>query len=635
MINFLMAAILVMIVGHAIKVLRWRLFITVYEQPRTDMLLKTLACGHLINAIVPVRLGDIFRAFVSGRKLNNGFPLSIATVLVDLYLDSMVVGIAFVCFSFTPFSNDVMTKLAIVYGILLVVLSLGTWFCFRYNRFVKRIIRAVSSVFNNEIELQLLHISWSVISSIKDIFHKLNKWKLVVYSIGMWLAYFCSYYLFAGAVSQTGIDISSVQVFSTIFSSNCGKLLLESDWSSLGWNSFPLLLLEFMIFPLIIVYILSIIVEKYENGKGIVDKHYQSALPQLNNNDRLSFLENYFSGDNSDILKQYLEINQDVGILSDCSAGSNATTILCIDGQDTFYRKYAIGQDAYRLGEQVEWLRKYENTLPVAKVSRVKQGDNYYSYDMPYNVQAVGFFQFIHTMPFEKSWNILEQVLLDIHTKLHQSAESEQTVDKALCTAYVEDKAGKNLEIIKNGKYLKTLYEYDTLWINGKEYHNLSYYEDMLSVERLTDCFEKEACTNIHGDLTIENIICTRDGDKASYYLIDSNCGNDYKTASMDYGKLLQSLHGGYEFLSSVSTVQVEENRISFLLSHSMVYQKLYERYKQYLQKQFTEDMIQRIYLHEIIHFLRLMPYKMKKDSLKAVVFYAGLIMIMNDILEK
>jgi len=349
MINFLIAAIFVMIIGHAIKVLRWKLFITVYEQPRTDMLLKTLACGHLINAIVPVRLGDIFRAIVSGRKLKNGFPLSIATVLVDLYLDSMVVGIAFVSFSLFSISNDMITKLAIAYGILLVVLSLGTWLCFRYNRLVKRMIRYVSSIFNNEIELQLLHISWSVISSIKDIFHKLNKWKLAMYSVGMWLAYFGSYYFFAGAVSQTGINISGVQVFTTIFSSNCGRLLWESDWSSLGWNSFPLLLLGFMIFPLIIVYILSVIVKNYENKKGIEDRHYQSALPQLNNNDRLSFLENYFSGDNSDILKQYLEINKDVGILSDCSAGSYATTILCVDGKDTFYRKYAIGQDTYKL----------------------------------------------------------------------------------------------------------------------------------------------------------------------------------------------------------------------------------------------------------------------------------------------
>jgi len=273
--------------------------------------------------------------------------------------------------------------------------------------------------------------------------------------------------------------------------------------------------------------------------------------------------------------------------------------------------------------------------LPVTKVSRIKQGSDYYSYDMPYNVQAVGFFWFIHTAPFEKSWEILEQVLSDIHTKLHQPIENGLMTNRALCTAYVEDKVKKNIEIIKSGKYLKTLYEYKTIWINGKEYHNLSYYEDMLSASNLVKCLEEETCVNIHGDLTIENIICTRDGDKDRYYLIDPNCGTDYKVASMDYGKLLQSLHGGYEFLSSVSTVQIEDNKISFLLSYSTVYVKLYERYKQYLQQQFAEDMIQRIYLQEIIHFLRLMPYKMKKDSLKAVVFYAGLIIILNDILEK
>ena len=39
------------------------------------------------------------------------------------------------------------------------------------------------------------------------------------------------------------------------------------------------------------------------------------------------------------------------------------------------------------------------------------------------------------------------------------------------------------------------------------------------------------------------------------------------------------------------------------------------------------------IYYHEIIHWLRLMPYKIEKDGKRAFLFYAGMLMVMNDVL--
>ena len=38
------------------------------------------------------------------------------------------------------------------------------------------------------------------------------------------------------------------------------------------------------------------------------------------------------------------------------------------------------------------------------------------------------------------------------------------------------------------------------------------------------------------------------------------------------------------------------------------------------------------IFLHELIHWLRLMPYKINRDRKRAPMFFAGLLMVANDI---
>ncbi len=64
--------------------------------------------------------------------------------------------------------------------------------------------------------------------------------------------------------------------------------------------------------------------------------------------------------------------------------------------------------------------------------------------------------------------------------------------------------------------------------------------------------------------------------DKA-WYIIDPNTGNLHDSPYLDYGKLLQSLHGGYEFMMMTPRCTVQENRIDFQLTRSAAYDALFE----------------------------------------------------------
>ena len=156
-----------------------------------------------------------------------------------------------------------------------------------------------------------------------------------------------------------------------------------------------------------------------------------------------------------------------------------------------------------------------------------------------------------------------------------------------------------------------------------------------LSEEHLSDIFKNDTYSEIHGDLTIENIICTRNADgEDDFYIIDPNTGNVHDSSNLDYGKLLQSIHGGYEFLMATKNVSIERNRINFVFTKSEAYTYLYDMLDKYMREHFTQERVKSIYYHEIIHWLRLMPYKIEKNGKRVLLFYAGMLMVMNDVIN-
>ena len=156
-----------------------------------------------------------------------------------------------------------------------------------------------------------------------------------------------------------------------------------------------------------------------------------------------------------------------------------------------------------------------------------------------------------------------------------------------------------------------------------------------LSEEHLSDIFKNDTYSEIHGDLTIENIICTRNADgEDDFYIIDPNTGNVHDSSNLDYGKLLQSIHGGYEFLMATKNVSIERNRINFVFTKSEAYTYLYDMLDKYMREHFAKERVKSIYYHEIIHWLRLMPYKIEKNGKRVLLFYAGMLMVMNDVIN-
>ncbi len=629
-----LCAVACMVAGHVFKVCRWgKSFLSVYEDPPMGSLLNAMAVGQAVNAILPVRAGDFFRVFWAGRKLKNGYAFSAASVITDLYLDLATVSMMFLILLLSGKGGRQMQAMAQGYLLLIILVIPVTVLCILFRKIIKKLICIVASVFNQKIEFDVLLISYLVILSLKDIVVRIYKKKLFIYTAGMWIGYAASYVLFAEMLQRSGHFCTASEVFMALFS---GMGLRGMEISVQGaWTAYILL-------PLVACMVIAAIIgntSKQEQG-------YKKTLPQMNQSDRLAFLRTYYAEEKREYIQSYLDINKDVTVMQDHSAGSNASTVTIMknDG-NIFFRKYAFCEDGSKLKEQIEWIEHHQVVLPLPIITESRCETDYVTYDMHSYRGSEGMFQMIHSMPTEKNWEILKHVLNDIHFELHSM--NRRKADSETLEQYIESKVSKNLKVIrKSDKYIKALEQYDVLWVNGKKLHTLRHYSKMLEKGHLTDVFREDYYADIHGDLTVENIIVVTDPAEMStaeyegkvkplnYYLIDPNTGNVHDSPFLDFAKLLQSLHGNYEFLMMVSSVKIRKDCIEYMMVKSEAYAQIYHKYQVYLKEHFSLKEVLSIYYHEIVHWLRLMPYKIQKDEKLAVVFYTGLLMVLNDVKE-
>lgn len=624
-------SILIMCSAHLIRAQRWKQFIRIYEKPDSKTLVQSLAVGYLLNFFLPLKFGDLFRAWMVGRKMKNGVGFAAATVAVDRYLDIISVGIIFIIIRCLNRGADTPDTI-FFYGCLSLIALMGTGLLWYLRKYVKKILKKIASVFNTKIEFAVLKFCFSLISSFKDI-NKIKKGRLLLVTVEMWSLYLLSYFCFSRFLTSAGSVVETVDIF---------YLLFEKDsLLSGGIDTMALFLTAgqglwfavFLVAPAVFLLLFSSMAGR--NGEKAEEKNdYLNLIPHLNDKEKVAFLELYFESEKSSYVKKYLEINRNILIINDFSAGSNATTMLCIDGNRNFFRKYAFGEDGEKLFAQIEWMQRFQTVIPLARITDYDKENDFCYYDMAYDSRAVGLFNYAHSMPKESAWRIIRRVMECLEESLY--CRNSRRADEGTVNAYIEEKVTKNIEKIMNGKPFRKLMEYEEIIINGITYKNLPYYLPKLDRERLFEIFQNDTYSEIHGDLTIENIICTRKPEKEDdFYIIDPNTGNLHDSPNLDYAKLLQSLHGGYEFLMVMKNVEVSQNRIDFIFTKSDIYAYLYHQLDSYLAEKFTEETVRSIYYHEIVHWLRLMPYKIEKSGKRALLFYAGMIMVMNDVEHK
>ena len=317
-------AIITILLAHGIRIYRWKQFICIYEKPNDANLLAALAIGYFLNFLLPYKMGDLARAYFAGRTMKNGKTLALTTVIVDRCLDVLAVGIIFA-----------------------IILTLSCWIIYIWGkRYVKKFLNLIASIFNNRMQLLILNFGWALIQNFKDIFKRINKIMLLISTMSMWLLYGVSYYYLAKAISERGERHFWQEIFVMLFAQDSvTKSTFKIREAGDNFGSFSWLINLYFVIPLMLMLLIAFFGRKYyKSDTGSNEEGYLNLLPYVNRYERLDFLERYFTENDKDYLEAYIQLNQHVSIIRDCSAGSKATTLLCRNNDSLFWRKYAFGE---------------------------------------------------------------------------------------------------------------------------------------------------------------------------------------------------------------------------------------------------------------------------------------------------
>ena len=121
--------------------------------------------------------------------------------------------------------------------------------------------------------------------------------------------------------------------------------------------------------------------------------------------------------------------------------------MLCMDGENTFFRKYAFGKEGDKLYLQLCWIKENTEYLALPDILHQKKTEFYCYYDMPYNSNSVGLFEYVHTMPVIQGWEIIRRVLECLEGSIYKL--QVRPADPSLIHQYIEAKVRKNIHIIK------------------------------------------------------------------------------------------------------------------------------------------------------------------------------------------
>ena len=88
--GFLAASILFNLATYAMRAWRWRYLFP--PRARASHLLNAVVIGYMGNNLLPLRAGEVLRAYVASRR-GLGFWMTVATLLVERVLDGLAIGL--------------------------------------------------------------------------------------------------------------------------------------------------------------------------------------------------------------------------------------------------------------------------------------------------------------------------------------------------------------------------------------------------------------------------------------------------------------------------------------------------------------------------------------------------------------
>jgi hypothetical protein len=622
-------AIIFLIVGHAIRVKRWNNILPGNDNSLRSVQFASLSIGYVINFFIPLKVGEVVRAASYSFLGKKSFATSLASVVFERLID-IIVWSVFIGIIVWFYVDDKELFLSENYtGLVLAALGFSVFYNITKSNTLRKKLNKISSIFNDDISFSLRHFLWTV-GETYDRFR--NCWvQFLINTFLMWGTYVFSYYLLANSI-KAPISLIVSSLFNKPLNSTISLIVNSASMGNAILISF------FFLSPVVFIFLYHLVKNKYSyQPEKIITWFSSSTLGLPDKRDLFATKEQYqffllrsFRSE-VDIISEFYQFGMKDGAILHriFHGGSDALTTLVSHDGSLAVRKFASTRGREKLRAQKQWLQNNKNRLPLAAVSGEYDKDGIYTYDMPYSTSSIDFYEYIHSADIETSWNYLEQVINRI-SEFHSDTSGELASEEII-NRYLDKKLKKNFLDIKSLAPL--FFESESIVINGVDI-DVKRIESWLLCNDFAKHFQYTGTGSIHGDLTIENIIIDKEAD-LGWFIIDPNVGNLFESPLIDFAKLMQSLHLGYESLNRSIQCQIDGGNIDVSFYRTSQYSQLSTRYNNWLKGKYSEQYLKEVLLHEIIHYMRLVPYKFRKDVNIGMAFTACMLLLVDKFIKE
>lgn len=620
--SMLAAAIFLLLLGHVFRARRWAMLFPRDSISRPSHLLVALSLGYLLNLFVPFRLSEIVRlVYIADRQKIRIAPVA-TSILLERLSDCVVLLVIGGGACLVWGGGGIVSYLPTLAGLVIAFAVLTT--CVIKYRGFRHFVWRLTSPFNDAIRTGLIEITWCTSYALKT--GAITNLRYVIQSLAMWCAYIASYWAIAQCL---GVSMSEVMrlVFDTaVFASDVFAMPIREHGVLVGYMAVPLVVA--LLYATLrdragLVRTLGHIVR----GRGAFSGLNQVAVPSgfKDFQSYSVFLRSLFDPADS-VISHFGMRALDDGIINRIfHGGSGALTAQVQVNNDLIIRKFAIGNARLKLSNQSDWIRAHACSLPIVAVVNQQMDESWFYYDMPYSAGSRDFYEAVHSDPVPSSMKILDE-LISTMEEFHRSTRVEDASDETVLN-YIDEKILKNVQLISSK--IGNLIDLPEFSINGEKY-SFAEWDFLKDRDWLLSQFRDRRMSTIHGDLTIENVITDRFTERG-WFLIDPNPENVFNTPLIDWAKLFQSLHLGYEIMNRGVSCNIHGEDIRFFCPRTLAYQSLYEHVSQRFLSLYGAQGLREIHLHELVNYLRLTPYKFQYGIEPGLLFFANTCILIRE----
>lgn len=646
---FLAAAAALQFAALALRAHKWWLLTRALRRGAFLDNLKCLSIGSVFNALFPLRLGELVRAHLLGRQLLVSRSAILCTIVFERALDGLFLSLFFLglCAAVPQTVRPgalagAAAAMLVVAAALMAVLAL----LFTENRRMLSAYDAASRIFNDRIRDGLRLVGWSAIHGTNLFLKSCPKALYLAETIAMWACYMGSMVLvlhaITGVFEPADVVVALVSLIGIGIPSGPGSLglyhymtagALPHSQASLG--AYSVWSWAVAVGPVSLAGAWFLTSSEEMRDRALFrapDADRSAPMPALyrseqSSPDFMNFLATYFGGLELSQLVGRTEMAGDVRLVKMLRGGSNALSLLVWTQGGHRVRKMSLLPFADKIRHQYEWLKAREGVGIFPKTLGLVEDDRSIHYDMEYYPSYSSFYSFIHNNEPARAKEVLTRIVDAVSQHVHVSPEAVES--RADLDRYLKEKVlDKVNDCLIYDPSLNALLRAERLVVNGVEQDNFP--AAMAAITRdaaLMGALSRYRRAEIHGDLTVDNVLV--DGDR--FLLLDPNNENLLSDPLVDFAKLYQSLHSGYESLIRIERAEVDGVRVSFDEETSSRYRELYDHLRGVLEARVGPERLRLVKFHEAVHFARMLPYRLRINRASFPAFYAVMVRLFNE----